>query len=104
MFVVAGIATMDRGQAPAAHMVTMDSGGEVAVIDLWNETRGTVTGQAHDGEIVRLLSQEGTDCQVETDTGERGFSGSPARTSSEEFKGDSDLGRCRSRSSLAKHT
>ncbi len=52
-FVVAGIASVDRGQPPAAHLVTIDS-GEVAVIDLWNETRGTVTGQAHNGETVRL--------------------------------------------------
>ena len=71
-FVVAGIASVDRGQPPAAHLVTIDS-GEVAVIDLWNETRGTVTGQAHNGETVRLLNQEDTACEIETDAGQRGW-------------------------------
>ena len=74
VIVVVGIATANRGQAPAAHLVTMD-GGEIAVIELWDnyQTRGTLTGRAHDGEVVRLLDQEGAGCQVETDAGERGW-------------------------------
>lgn len=75
VLVVAGIATVNRDQPPTTHLVTMDSGGEIAVIELWDnyETRGTLTGRAHDGEVVRLLGQEGAGCQVETDAGERGW-------------------------------
>lgn len=56
-------------------IVTMDGGGEVATINLWDDytTRGRVTGQARNGEVVRLLRQNGAGCQVETYDQERGW-------------------------------
>ena len=59
----------------AARTVTMDGGGEVASINLWDnyQTRGAVTGRAASGERVKLLQQSGAGCRVETSTGARGW-------------------------------
>jgi hypothetical protein len=74
VLVIAGIATLERSQPPAAHMVTIE-GGEGSEIELWDnhETHGAVTGRARDGEAVQLLSQDGAGCEVETIAGQRGW-------------------------------
>jgi hypothetical protein len=60
---------------PVVRMVTMDGGGEVSSINLWDnhQTRGRVTGRAASGERVQLLQERGAGCQVETSAGQRGW-------------------------------
>lgn len=60
---------------PEVRMVTMDGGGEVTSINLWNDyqTRRSVTGRVRSGEQVRLLQRSGAGCQVQTNAGERGW-------------------------------
>ena len=60
---------------PAPRMVTMDSGGEVATINLWDDyqTRGRVTGRARPGETAQLVRQSGAGCLVRTNAGAQGW-------------------------------
>lgn len=71
--IVAGVFSLLQG--PPARLVTMDGGGQVEAINLWDDhaTRGTVTGQVHSGDMVRLLRQSGDGCQVERDVSTRGW-------------------------------
>lgn len=67
--------TTTTNPAPTVRTVTMDGGGEVSTINLWDDyqTRGRVTGKAQSGDRVTLLQQSGAGCEVETNAGQRGW-------------------------------
>jgi hypothetical protein len=64
-----------QSRLPAPRRVTMDGGGEVLTINLWDnhQTRGVVTGRAGTGEAADLIHQSGAGCFVKTSSGQQGW-------------------------------
>jgi len=77
------VAPSPSGPAPAparVRYVTMDgtdpaSGTTIDPINLWDDyqTRSRVTGHAVHGALVTLLQRSGDGCEVQTNTGDRGW-------------------------------
>lgn len=73
--VVVVVGVSSGRSAPTVRTVTIDGGGEVSTINLWDDyqTRSKVTGRVPSGTQVRLLQRSGDGCEVQAPNGDRGW-------------------------------